>query len=132
MESKDAVSGLSVLAHPGRLEIFCLLVRSGKDGLPAGEIGRSVGSHASTLSTNLNILSQAGLVLSRRAGRSIIYTVAFEQMSNLVDFLIEDCCGGANDICLPLVKIAERSSCCAPSLVRIQRATRVTALELNE
>jgi DNA-binding transcriptional ArsR family regulator len=107
MQTKDAVVALSALAHPGRLEIFRLLVRSGKPGLPAGEIARATGSLSNTLSANLNVLSHAGLVTSRREGRSIIYNAAYEQMSELLAFLIDDCCGGDSDICGPLAEITE-------------------------
>ncbi len=120
METRDAVGALSALAHPGRLEIFRLLVRGGKSGLPAGEIARVTGSLSNTLSANLNVLSHAGLVASRREGRSIIYTAAYGRMSALLAFLIEDCCGGDRDICGPLAEIAERAACCAPSQSELQ------------
>jgi len=112
MEAIDAVNALSALAHPGRLEIFRRLVRAGKSGLPAGEIARATGSLANTLSANLSVLSHAGLVTSQRDGRSIIYAAAYERMSDLLAFLIEDCCGGDSAICAPLVAIAERAACC--------------------
>jgi DNA-binding transcriptional ArsR family regulator len=112
MEMTDAVGALSALAHQGRLEIFRLLVRTGKTGLPAGEIARAAGSLPNTLSANLNVLSHAGLVTSRRDGRSIIYTVAYERMTELLAFLMEDCCGGDAQICAPLVAIAQRAACC--------------------
>ena len=111
MEISEAVSALSALAHQGRLEIFRLLVRAGKPGLPAGEIARATGSLPNTLSANLNVLSHAGLVRSRREGRSIIYTAAYERMSELLAFLVEDCCGGEASICAPLMAIAERACC---------------------
>ena len=112
METSDAVDGLGALAHPGRLNAFKLLVQAGADGLPAGEIATRLGMPPSSLSTNLNILSQAGLVRSRRESRSIIYTADYEAMRILLAFLMEDCCGGAPEICAPLVAIA--NSCCAP------------------
>jgi DNA-binding transcriptional ArsR family regulator len=110
MEMGRAVEALSALAHEGRLEIFRLLVRAGVDGMAAGEIARATGVLPNTLSNNLNILSVAGLVVSRRAGRSIIYTAAYERMRELLAFLMEDCCGGKPEICAPLVAIA--SQCC--------------------
>ena len=115
MEITDAVSGLSALAHPGRLEIFRLLVKAGASGLAAGEIARATGSLSNTLSANLNVLSHAGLVTSRRDGRSIIYSAAYETMSDLLAFLMEDCCGGERAICGPLAGIAARAAaCCDP------------------
>lgn len=108
MESIPAVTALSALAHAGRLSIFRLLVRAGEDGLAAGEIARATGALPNTLSSNLNILSGAGLVTSRRDGRSIIYAAAYGQMRDLLAFLMEDCCGGVPEICTPLALIASR------------------------
>jgi DNA-binding transcriptional ArsR family regulator len=111
MQTPAAVSALSALAHPGRLEVFRLLVRAGHEGMAAGEIARATGSLANTLSTNLNVLAGAGLVASRRDGRSIIYSAAYGQMRELLAFLMEDCCGGKPEICAPLIAIAERADC---------------------
>ena len=111
MESPAAVTALSALAHPGRLEVFRLLVRAGPDGLAAGDIARATGSLANTLSANLNVLSGAGLVSSRREGRSIIYAAGYDRMRELLAFLMEDCCGGNSEICAPLAAIA--TACCA-------------------
>jgi ArsR family transcriptional regulator len=113
MLPKDAVAALSALAHPGRLEVFRLLVKAGPDGMAAGKIARTTGSLANTLSANLNLLSGAGLTRSRRDGRSIIYAADYERMRDLLAFLMEDCCGGQPEICAPLAAIAERSACCA-------------------
>jgi ArsR family transcriptional regulator len=108
METQNAVGALSALAHGGRLEIFRLLVQAGPDGMAAGEIARVTGSLANTLSTNLGILAAAGLVASRREGRSIIYTAGYDQMRELLAFLMEDCCGGNAEICAPLGVIASQ------------------------
>jgi hypothetical protein len=78
--------------------------------MAASEIARTVGALRNTLSTNLNILSHARLVASRRVGRSIIYTADYDRMRLLLAFLMEDCCGGKPEICAPLVAIA--SQCC--------------------
>lgn len=112
METTTAIAALSALAHPGRLEAFRLLVRAGPDGLAAGEIARATGSLANTLSANLNILAAAGLVASRREGRSIIYVAGYARMGELLAFLMEDCCAGEPEICAPLALIAERAACC--------------------
>jgi DNA-binding transcriptional ArsR family regulator len=113
MESLSAVAALSALAHPGRLEVFRLLVRAGPEGVAAGDIARATGTLANTLSANLSLLAGAGLVSSRRAGRSILYAAAYERMAELLAFLMEDCCAGKPEICAPLAVIAERAACCA-------------------
>lgn len=109
MESTIAVSALSALAHEGRLSIFRLLVQAGGEGMAAGDIARATGALPNTLSSNLNILSGAGLVTSRRDGRSIIYTVAYGQMRDLLAFLMEDCCAGRPEICAPLAAVASQA-----------------------
>lgn len=114
MESKLAVVALSALAHEGRLAVFRMLVQAGGDGVPAGEIARRLGVPANTLSANLNVLSHAGLIDSRREGRSIIYTAAYERMAALLGFLMEDCCQGSAAICAPLAEIVNRAACCMP------------------
>lgn len=98
----DAAHSLAALAHQGRLAVFRMLVQAGETGLAAGEIARRLGVLPNTLSANLNILSNAGLVRSRRDGRSIIYAADYGRMSRLLGFLLEDCCGGEPEICRPL------------------------------
>lgn len=109
MEIKSAVTSLSALAHEGRLAAFRLLVQAGEAGLAAGEIARRLDVLPNSLSANLNILSHAGLVASRREGRSIIYTANYDTMRGLLAFLVEDCCGGAPEICAPLAAVASRA-----------------------
>jgi DNA-binding transcriptional ArsR family regulator len=106
----SSVEALSALAHAGRLNVFRLLVRAGKEGMAAGDIARALDSLPNTLSANLNILSNAGLIASRREGRSIIYSVEFERMRDLLAYLMEDCCGGRSEVCAPLADIVNR--CC--------------------
>ena len=112
MEIAGAVQALSALAHDGRLRVFRVLVQAGADGLAAGEISRRLQILPNTLSASLNVLSHAGLIRSRRAGRSIIYTAEYEHMTALLSFLMEDCCSGSPEICRPLVEVASRAACC--------------------
>lgn len=104
-----AVDALSALAHGHRLAVFRLLVRAGAAGLPAGEIAREIGVLPNTLSTHLTILGHAGLVYSRREGRSVIYSANYDGMRGLLGFLVADCCGGRPEICGSLVDAA---TCC--------------------
>jgi ArsR family transcriptional regulator len=120
MDSPAAVEALSALANPSRLAAFRLLVRAGPDGVAAGEVARAVGAPPSTLSSHLTILAHAGLVTSRREGRSIIYVADYDGMRALLGFLIDDCCGGSPEICAPLAEITARAACCAPSDVQPQ------------
>jgi len=107
-----AVEALSALAHEGRLSIFRLLVRTGLGGMAAGDIARKLDMLPNTLSANLAVLSGAGLVSSRRDGRSVIYSADYERMTALLSFPMEDCCNGDAGICAPLAAIAQRAACC--------------------
>lgn len=111
-QTRHAVTALSALAHEGRLAAFRLLVKAGKAGLPSGEIARRLGMAANTLSASLGVLGQAGLVESRRQGKSVIYTAGYDSMTGLLAFLMEDCCDGAPEICGPLTEIARQAACC--------------------
>jgi hypothetical protein len=58
------------------------------------------------------VLSNAGLTRARREGRSIIYAVDFDRMTELLLFLTKDCCGGRAEICAPLATAV--GNCCPP------------------
>ena len=116
MKIDSAVTALSALAHDGRLAIFRLLVKAGPDGLAAGDIARKLDTAPNTMSAQLLVLSNAGLVRARRDGRSIIYTADFAQMTALLKFLTQNCCGGRPEICEPLS--AAVTQVCAPTAGR--------------
>lgn len=97
MTNDDAVVNLFALAHPGRLNVFRTIVKAGPNGIAAGKIAQSVGIPANTASTHLSILTGAGLLTAYRDGRSIIYRANFTHFSELVGFMVEDCCEGHPD-----------------------------------
>jgi hypothetical protein len=47
------------------------------------------------------VLSRAGLVTAERRGRSIIYRANLAALQKLTRFLVEDCCGGSVELCMP-------------------------------
>ncbi len=102
MESTDAIKRLSALAQNSRLAVFRLLVKAGPSGVAAGEIARTLEITPNTLSAQLTILANANLVTSRRVGRSIIYAANYDGMSELLLYLMEDCCQGRPEVCAPL------------------------------
>ena len=110
MESELAVKRLSAIAQEARLEVFRLLVKAGPEGMAAGDVARRLDIAANTLSAQLLILSNAGLIRARREGRSIIYSIKFEAMRDLLVFLTKDCCGGRAEMCAPLADIG--TLCC--------------------
>ncbi len=108
---RTAVNALSALAHQGRLSAFRMLIKAGKPGMPAGEIARQMATPPNTLSASLTILANAGLIESRREGRSVIYTATYKNMAALLEYLMEDCCGGSPEICSALAEVVLRSHC---------------------
>ncbi|MFW6094001.1 MAG: ArsR/SmtB family transcription factor [Pseudomonadota bacterium] len=114
MDIQSATHTLSALAQESRLAVFRLLVKAGAAGLPAGEIARALDITHNTLSTHLGILTRAGLLRSRREGRSIIYSVDFDGTRALLAFLIEDCCQGAPEVCSPALDTV-LTACCESS-----------------
>ncbi|MBI3675348.1 MAG: helix-turn-helix transcriptional regulator [Proteobacteria bacterium] len=99
MKMKPAVAALGALAQDTRLSIFRALVRAhssneGEGGLAAGEIGETLSVAPATLSFHLKELAHAGLVNSRREGRSIVYKADVAAMKALMDYLLKDCCRG--------------------------------------
>lgn len=126
MKRTDAVGRLSALAQEARLDVFRLLVKAGPNGMAAGDIARKLKTAPNTLSAQLLILSNAGLIRARREGRSIIYAADFAGMSDLLLFLTEDCCGGRAEVCAPLMKplmkpLAKRDGACCPPQKRVAR-----------
>lgn len=93
MEINIVVESLSALAQETRIKIFRMLVQVGPKGLPAGELGERLAVPAATLSFHLKALTQAGLILKTRQGRSLIYSPNFKQMQSLLSYLTKNCCG---------------------------------------
>ncbi len=95
METTQAIEALGALAQASRLEVFRMLVQAGPAGLAAGAIGARLGLPPATLSFHLAQLVRAGLATSRQAGRFVIYSADFRNMTRLVGYPTENCCGGA-------------------------------------
>ncbi len=90
------VDRLSALAQPHRLAAFRALVAAGPAGLAAGDVADALDVPASSLSFHLAHLKRAGLIAVERRGRSLIYSADFAAMRSLIEFLSENCCGGAD------------------------------------
>lgn len=103
MDADEAIDVLGALAQPTRLQAFRLLVKSGPDGVTAGDIARAFEVPFNTMSGHLSVLSRAGLVRSRRQSRSIIYSAELSRMPEIALFLLDDCCGGLPEVCTPVL-----------------------------
>lgn len=110
MDIDSALAGLGALSQRTRLETYRLLVKHQPGGLPAGEIARLMDVPQNTMSTHLATLARAGLVVSERRSRSIIYRADLGRLRALTLFLVKDCCGGEAELCETLM--SELVPCC--------------------
>jgi DNA-binding transcriptional ArsR family regulator len=101
MESEQAILALAALAQATRLAVFRLLVRHEPEGLPAGDVAKALAVPQNTMSAHLSVLARAGLVMSERRSRSIIYRADLQAYAALTSFMVEDCCGGRAELCMP-------------------------------
>ncbi len=115
MDDQAAISALSALAQPTRLEVFRWLVAAHPTGLPAGEIARLLDVPHNTLSAHLAVLARADLISAHRAGRTIRYRAELDGVRALVAFLTGDCCAGHPEVCAPPVADLSRSACLSPA-----------------
>ncbi len=92
MDIQKASTVFAALSQETRLGAFRLLVKAGPEGLPAGALSDELGTPHNTMSFHLNHLSNAGIVTSRREGRSVIYAANFDVVRDLIGFMVKDCC----------------------------------------
>jgi DNA-binding transcriptional ArsR family regulator len=103
MDKKEALATFSALSQSTRLDVFRLLIKAGRDGLPAGEIGARLDVRQNTMSANLSVLLQAGLIRNQRHGRTIRYFADMDAVQGLLKYLMEDCCGGDARLCQSVI-----------------------------
>ncbi|MDA0679711.1 MAG: metalloregulator ArsR/SmtB family transcription factor [Proteobacteria bacterium] len=118
MDIQEAIIMFDALSQETRLSAFHLLVVAGPDGLAAGVLSEELGTPHNTMSFHLNHLSNAGIVSSRKDGRSVIYSANFKVMRDLIGFMVRDCCS-ADFASIREDKrtgssVIELASCCEP------------------
>lgn len=110
IEEAQALDAFAALSQQTRLQMVRALVFAGPEGMAAGAVGEAVGASSSSASFHLAHLERAGLVNSRRAARSIIYSANYRSLAGLVEFLMRDCCQGHPEVCAPAFRLA--AACC--------------------
>ena len=98
MKEPEAINALNALSQNTRLRIVRYLVGCGDEGAAAGAIAEQIQVGASNASFHLSALEHAGLIISERQSRKIIYRADFKALGGLVSFLLNDCCGNHPDI----------------------------------
>jgi DNA-binding transcriptional ArsR family regulator len=80
---------MKVLSNPDRLLLLCQLTEGEKR---VGELEMLVGIAQPTLSQQLSVLREEGLVTTRREGKNIYYQIASPQALALLGTLAEQFC----------------------------------------
>ena len=80
-QASEVISHLKSLAHPVRLKIACALMES---EYSVGQLEQQVNVHQPTLSQQLTVLREGGLVDTRREGKQIFYRMKEEKSVELI------------------------------------------------
>ncbi len=88
----EATESFSSLSQETRLRVFKLLIEYGRDGLIPGKIAERLKIPDNTLSFHLSHMSKAGLVTSKKNGRSVTYFANTDLIEELIGYLQENCC----------------------------------------
>ena len=112
MEMFEALETFSSLSQETRLKVFKLLIEYGADGLIPGSIAEQLNIPDNTLSFHLSHMSKAGLVTSKKNGRSVSYFVNPNVVNQLIGFLQENCCNREQKIKLKMDARARKGRKC--------------------
>ena len=85
----DACRLMKALANPDRLLLLCQLAEG---EMSVGELEASLGILQPTLSQQLGVLREEGLVATRREGKQIHYRIASPQALAVLQVLYEQFC----------------------------------------
>jgi len=88
--AKQAATFMKTMANDKRLLILCLLAEKEHS---VSELEETLGIRQPTLSQQLAILREEGLVDTRRDGKSIYYALASEEAKAMMGLLFELFCG---------------------------------------
>lgn len=88
--AEQACRLMKVLSNPHRLLLLCQLSQGEKR---VGELEELVGIAQPTLSQQLGVLREEGLVNTRREGKNIHYAIASPQALAVMKVLVEQFCG---------------------------------------
>lgn len=104
MDDIETIAALAALAQPTRLAAFRLMVAREPAGIPAGELAALLAVPQNTLSGHLAVLVRAGLAHGERHSRSILYRADLDRFRAMTLHLVQDCCAGRPEICVPIIR----------------------------
>jgi ArsR family transcriptional regulator, virulence genes transcriptional regulator len=80
---------LKAMANPTRLMVLCQIAEGEKS---VGELAQAVGQSQSSLSQHLTVLRHKNLVVARRVGQTVYYSLASEEAASVMETLYELFC----------------------------------------
>lgn len=118
MDKITATSVFESLASGVRLDVFRLLIKTGPQGLVAGEIAATLQLPATNISFHLKALTQAGLLSVAQEGRFQRYRANIALMQDLIAYLTAECCADQAEHCF--ADASELDCCATPPLSSTQ------------
>ena len=100
MDKSSATKVFESLSSGVRLDIYRLLIKTGPQGLVAGEIGSLLAVPPTNLSFHLKALTNAQLLSVVQEGRFQRYRANMALMQDLIAYLTAECCAGHPEQCV--------------------------------
>jgi len=113
MKKESATRIFESLASGIRLDIYRLLVKSGLEGMVAGQIATTLELPPNNLSFHLKAMTHASLLSVEQEGRYQRYRANLSLMLDLIAYLTEECCGGHPEQCADI----RATSCCSDAML---------------
>ena len=99
MNKEIATKVFESLASGIRLEVYRLLVKTGLEGMVAGQIASELAIAPNNLSFHLKAMTHAGLLSVEQEGRFQRYRANLSPMRELIAYLTAECCDGMPERC---------------------------------
>lgn len=87
MDEAEALKVMSALAQSTRMRVFVLLANAGDAGMGSSDIADAVGVPRNLMSSHLAVLNKAGVIASKKTGRTVTYTAVGQIVVALGDHL---------------------------------------------
>ena len=113
MNKEIATKVFESLASGIRLEVYRLVVKTGLEGMVAGQIASELAIAPNNLSFHLKAMTHAGLLSVEQEGRFQRYRANIPLMLELIAYLTEECCAGHPEQCASL----RSASGCSPAVL---------------
>jgi predicted transcriptional regulator len=87
MHETEALTIMSALAQATRLKVLLLLSETEEAGMASSDIADAIGVPRHLMSAHLAVLSRAGVVTTRKNGRTVSYSVRRAAMRDLIGYI---------------------------------------------